>query len=215
MKKYILFIFTFCFFIMFSSSALAEECDSTKIENLKKQADLVSAVSQFDEDSVSMGIFNSNIVSIYGLTDGLYATNKGQTIIFSSSDSVDGVVSRIVDSDYGVLNVYSIECPNVALKSFKLDLKQLNKYYSYDECKDIKDEIDVCSKFYDTSNISYSVFLSEIEKYKTNNMQNIITEFNLIKFIKDNIFIAIGIGLVIFIVIIALVIKNIKNNRLD
>ena len=215
MKKYILFIFTFCFFIMFSSSALAEECDSTKIENLKKQADLVSAVSQFDEDSVSMGIFNSNIVSIYGLTDGLYATNKGQTIIFSSSDSVDGVVSRIVDSDYGVLNVYSIECPNVALKSFKLDLKQLNKYYSYDECKDIKDEIDVCSKFYDTSNLSYSVFLSEIEKYKTNNMQNIITEFNLIKFIKDNIFIAIGIGMVIFSVIIALVIKNIKNNRLD
>lgn len=215
MKKYILFIFTFCFFIMFSSSVIAEECDSTKIENLKKQADVVSVVSQFDEDSVSMGIFNSNIVSVYGLNDGLYATNKGHTIIFSSSDSVDGVVSRIVDSDYGVLNVYSIECPNVALKSFKLDLKQLNNYYSYDECKDIKDEIDVCSKFYDTSNISYSVFLSEIEKYKTNNMQNIITEFNLIKFIKDNIFIAIGICLVIFIVIIALVIKNIKNNKLD
>ena len=215
MKKYILFIFTFCFFIMFSSSALAEECDSTKIENLKKQADVVSAVSQFDEDSVSMGIFNSNIVSVYGLNDGLYATNKGHTIIFSSSDSVDGVVSRIVDSDYGVLNVYSIECPNVALKSFKLDLKQLNKYYSYDECKDIKDEIDVCSKFYDTSNISYSVFLSEIEKYKTNNMQNIITEFNLIKFIKDNIFITIGIGLVIFSVIIALVFIKYRNSKLD
>ncbi len=215
MKKYILFIFTFCFFIVFSSSVIAEECDSTKIENLKKQADVVSAVSQFDEDSVSMGIFNSNIVSVYGLNDGLYATNKGHTIIFSNSDSIDGVVSKIIDSDFGTLNVYSIECPNVALKSFKLDLKQLNKYYSYDECKDIKDEIDVCSKFYDTSNISYSVFLSEIEKFRKNNKKNIISEFNIIKFIKDNIFITIGIGLVIFSVIIALVFIKYRNSKLD
>ena len=215
MKKYILFIFTFCFFIMFSSSALAEECDSTKIENLKKQADLVSAVSQFDEDSVSMGIFNSNIVSIYGLNDGLYATNKGHTIIFSNSDSIDGVVSKIIDSDFGTLNVYSIECPSVILKSFKLDLKRLNKYYNYDECKDIKDEIDICSRFYDTSNISYSVFLSEIEKFRKNNKKNIISEFNIIKFIKDNIFITIGIGLVIFSVIIALAFIKYRNNKLD
>lgn len=215
MKKYILFIFTFCFFIMFSSSVIAEECDSTKIENLKKQADLVSAVSQFDEDSVSMGIFNSNIVSIYGLNDGLYATNKGHTIIFSNSDSIDGVVSKIIDSDFGTLNVYSIECPSVILKSFKLDLKRLNKYYNYDECKDIKDEIDICSRFYDTSNISYSVFLSEIEKFRKNNKKNIISEFNIIKFIKDNIFITIGIGLVIFSVIIALVFIKYRNNKLD
>lgn len=215
MKKYILFIFTFCFFIMFSSSVIAEECDSTKIENLKKQADVVSAVSQFDEDSVSMGIFNSNIVSIYGLNDGLYATNKGHTIIFSNSDSIDGVVSKIIDSDFGTLNVYSIECPSVILKSFKLDLKRLNKYYNYDECKDIKDEIDICSRFYDTSNISYSVFLSEIEKFRKNNKKNIISEFNIIKFIKDNIFITIGIGLVIFSVIIALVFIKYRNNKLD
>ena len=215
MKKYILFIFTFCFFIMFSSSVIAEECDSTKIENLKKQADVVSVVSQFDEDSVSMGIFNSNIVSIYGLNDGLYATNKGHTIIFSNSDSIDGVVSKIIDSDFGTLNVYSIECPSVILKSFKLDLKRLNKYYNYDECKDIKDEIDICSRFYDTSNISYSVFLSEIEKFRKNNKKNIISEFNIIKFIKDNIFITIGIGLVIFSVIIALVFIKYRNNKLD
>ena len=215
MKKYILFIFTFCFFIMFSSSVIAEECDSTKIENLKKQADVVSAVSQFDEDSVSMGIFNSNIVSIYGLNDGLYATNKGHTIIFSNSDSIDGVVSKIIDSDFGTLNVYSIECPSVILKSFKLDLKRLNKYYNYDECKDIKDEIDICSRFYDTSNISYSVFLSEIEKFRKNNKKNIISEFNIIKFIKDNIFITIGIGLVIFSVIIALAFIKYRNNKLD
>lgn len=215
MKKYILFIFTFCFFIMFSSNVIAEECDLTKIENLKKQADVVSVVSQFDEDSVSMGIFNSNIVSIYGLTDGLYATNKGHTIIFSNSDSIDGVVSKIIDSDFGTLNVYSIECPSVILKSFKLDLKRLNKYYGYDECVDLKDKIEICSKFYDSKNMSYDEFVRKINKYKENGSNISIGEFNFISFIREHLVIVIGISIFIILLIIFLIANNIRNNRLD
>ncbi len=215
MKKYILFIFTFCFFIVFSSSVIAEECDSAKIENLKKQADVVSAVSQFDEEGLSNGIFNNNIVTVYGLPNNFYIINKSRSVLFSDEDVVDGTVNKDVEYGDGKLYVYSYDCPNQKLKTLTVELKKYNKFYASTDCDDIRDEVDVCEKFYDTDNLSYSAFQRKIKEYKKNSMQNVITKFNLVKFIKDNIFITIGIGLVIFGVIIALIFKNIKNNKLD
>ena len=215
MKKYILFIFTFCFFIMFSSSVIAEECDSTKVEKLKKQADVISAVSQFDEDGLANGIFNNNIVTVYGLPNNFYIVNKSRSVLFSDEDVVDGTVNKDVGYGDGELYVYSYDCPNQKLKTLTVELKKYNKFYASTDCDDIRDEVDVCEKFYDTDNLSYSAFKRKIKEYKKNSMQNIITKFNLIKFINDNIFITIGIGLIIFGVIIALIFKNIKNNKLD
>ena len=81
MKKYTLVIFTFCIFIMFSSGVIAEEkCSDSKINELKKQVDVVSVVSQYDEDGLASGIFNNNIVTVYGLPKGFYVINKSSSV---------------------------------------------------------------------------------------------------------------------------------------
>lgn len=215
MKKYALVIFTFCIFIMFSSGVIAEEkCSDSKINELKKQVDVVSGVSQYDEVNASYGVFNKYIVTVYALPKGFYVRDKGQSVLFLYDEVVDGAVSEVVSYDIGDLYVYSDECPNQSLKKLDLNLKKYNIYHDYEECKGIDEgELDVCNKFYD-KDLTYDQVVRAVEKYKSQKDSNIITKNA--SFIEDNIVI-IGVvcGVVLLIIIVLVLINHAKKNRLD
>lgn len=216
MRHFNYLCFTFILLFVFNLNVLAlEKCGNDKVEELKKQADVISAVSQFDEDGLANGIFNNNIVTIYGLPDDFYVISKSRSVLFSSEDVVDGAINKEVSYGDGELYVYSYSCPEQKLKTIKVELKKYNKFYDSTECDDVRDKIEICEKFYDTDNLSYSVFQKKLNEYKKNNKKNIINNFNLIKFIKDNIFVAVGLVFIIIVVVVALIAKKIKNNRLE
>ena len=213
MRRRIILVLIITFLIL--PYKVKAECSAEKINDLKKIADNITAVSQYDEENAKVGNYGYNIITIYGLIDGFYATNRDQTVIFNYSDSIDGSVSETVSSDFGKLNIFSNSCPNQVLKSIDLDLKKLNLYYDSSECSDIQDEIDVCSRFYNSDKLSYNSFLKEVNEYKEKTINKKTKKNDLISFIMNNILI-ISIGaFIVFIGCIYLVIHNVKKNRLD
>ncbi len=214
MKKLRLLFFLMCLFMALSYNVKAEDkCSNEKIAELKKHVESVSAVSEFYENGVNMGKFDSNLVTVYGIPEGFYATNKSSSVIFNYNE--EGSETKIVDYSFGDLNVYSDSCNNTILKTIKLDLKELNAYYDYEECRGIQDKVDVCSRFYNTDDISYSVFVRKVNDYKNGNVTVKEEKFDINTFIKDNLFIIIGIGVVILAIVIFLIANNIKKNKLD
>ena len=71
-------------------------CSTEKINDLKKIADNITAVTEYDEKNASVGNYGFNIVTVYGLIDGFYATNKEGTNVFTYSDSDGGTTSETV-----------------------------------------------------------------------------------------------------------------------
>lgn len=213
MKKNILFILVITLLLL--PYAVKAECSTDKIKELKKIADNVTAVSQFDEENAKMGFADANIVTVYGLLEGFYATNVGFNVLFSYDKSENGTVSDTVTSDFGTLNVYNNDCPGQILKSIKLDFKKINKYYESEECEDIKDEIDICSRLYNSDNITYSVFANEVKKYKDAKEKGLNNKFNIVNFVKNNLILVMVISVVIIAGLILLITNKIKRNKLD
>lgn len=209
--KYLL-IFFLCFFIS-TSIGYADECDVAKLKELAKS---IEVSSEFDYDSLDMGIYNSNNVTIYGLTDELYVTTKDKSTAFTFNDrEEDGSIKQLIAYGNDKLEVYSTYCSVGVLRTIDLDLKRYNVYSEADECKDLKDKVSVCSEFYEKS-LTYDEFLKEIEKYKKNDITDVSNmKDKVVSFIKDNI-IVISILLVLIIGgIVFAIIRKIKKNRLD
>ena len=212
--KYYKILLLFIILFIGSISVKAEEkCSDDKINQLKKQIEKVSLVSNFDDDALKDGILDANIITLYDLPRGFFVRNEDYSVIFDASEIVDGSITKsvgLVNKNFGV---YSEECPNQVLKEFKVEVKRINPFYNSTQCEGIKEgELDVCDKFYDKE-ISYKSFLRKVEKYKKNN--NIVDNTKKESFVEINKLI-IGIISVIVLVIFGLVItNNIKKNKLD
>lgn len=189
----------------------AEECSEEKISNLKEFSNAINMTSEFDKDSVVLGIYNNNIVTVQGLTEDLYVVSEDESVGIYYDDLFDGVAVEVVDSLTNKFYVYSYSCPGVVLRTINLSTKRYNIYADYEECDGIEEgELDVCDEFYD-GDISYDEFIKKINDYKKK--QAAISDIDNV---VDNNYIYVIVGVVILLaVIVMIIIYRKKRNRLD
>ena len=94
-----------------------------------------------------------------------------------------------------------------------VNLKKFNGYSLRDECKNLNDKLEVCD-YWNQDDISEEEFLNAINQYKNKNRnRNDINK--IISFIGQySIYFIIG-GVVLLVLIIMLVIRKMRRNRLD
>jgi hypothetical protein len=207
-------------FLIFTCDVYAESCDSDDIKRLRVLASNIEITYEYNDniyDSDGLMIYDTYNVFINNLTDELYVVETNTSIVFKYNGDVSK--AYLVPSGKKTFKVYSNSCDTV-LKTLYVTLPRFN-YYSTDSNCEGREDLEVCGKFYDSSNLDYSEFLSIIveDENSSNNNSN---DDNIkddgkdrdsnnkyIDFIKDN-YIYCGIGIIVFILIIVLLILRHK-----
>lgn len=200
------------FSLLLPISGYAEECD---MDRLKQMAEQVDVTTEFDYDLVVYGIYSSSSVTVSGLNSEIYAVTDDGSMIFDESQKNEySVVKRNVsDRRIKSLEIKSISCPEVKLRTINIDLKKYNRFADYDECSKLKDKLDVCDEFYD-GELTESVFLSKINEYKNKTSETVNSSSKVIINFLKKYCLYIILGVVCFIAAVYGVIR-IRNNRLD
>lgn len=160
-------VFTFLLLFITCDIVRAESCDSNDIKRLKEIAKNVTVSYEYDEDREKFGIYGSYVITVDGLTDELYATAIEDANTYYFNYDSEELISYNLSSSVREITVFSSNCDE-KIRTIDLKLPYYNFYYTYDECNGISgDDLYVCSKFLDEE-LSYSKFLNEIKKYKSN-----------------------------------------------
>ena len=201
------------FFFTFLGYCYAEECDEEKMEKL---ASLVNIHTEFDDEAAQAGIIGQNMVTISGMDSAIYAATDDMSVVFTSYYAVNGNISMVVPYGVNTLKFYATSCPDKVLRTEKLDLKIYNTYADDTLCKDIGDKLDVCQKYLDTRNLSYSQFESKVRAYlKKSGTSTVSEKLTFQDIVKKYFYIFILVGVVLVIGIIYLIIRKIKKDKLD
>lgn len=218
-KYYLLIIITFMLSLM--NNVYAEDCDSTDIKRLRVLANDVDISYEYNDDisdNDGFKIYDTYKIVVSNLSDELYVIESKTNLDLRSYSVVDGSIT--IDRLYsGKKNfkIYSKNCSNKMLRNYSVNLPKFNNYSTDPNCEGHED-IEVCQKFYDSSNIDYYEFMEMI-----NNSDNKDADDNkskdenkYIKFIKDNyIYISIGGGLLIIIIIVLIILRHKKRGALE
>lgn len=180
MKKVYQLLFTFVCMFWFTNSVLARTCSQEEETRLKEYAHnvVVSAGNYKKEVTYFYEPANQDItdevmygyISVYNLTDEMYAKIKGDTVdeaIFSKADEADGKVNLLTGTATSVKK-YQIElyasCGSL-LRTVEVSVARYNPFQSYSECQDIP-EFYYCAESISIQNLSDTEFKLAVTKYK-------------------------------------------------
>lgn len=195
----------------------AENCSEQELKRLKQLAEAIEINVEYDEDSISLGIYDSYIATVNGMTDELYIISKDSTAGFFPEDIVDGVITERVSSINNEMLVYANKCySEEILRTINLSMKSFNYFSTYSDCDGLEDVLDVCDPHYEyVDKLTYDKFRKIIDDYKNGN-GDIEAPVSINDWLNDYYFIFVGIGIVILlIVIVILIIRHKKKNKLD
>lgn len=218
-KYYLLIIITFMLSLM--NNVYAEDCDSTDIKRLRVLANDVDISYEYNDDisdNDGFKIYDTYKIVVSNLSDELYVIESKTNLDLRSYSVVDGsiTIDRLYSGNKS-FKIYSRNCSNKLLKTYSIKLPKFNNYSTDPNCEG-HENLDICQKFYDSSNIDYYEFMEMI-----NNSDNKDADDNkskdenkYIKFIKDNyIYISIGGGLLIIIIIVLIILRHKKRGALE
>jgi len=225
--KYFVFVYILLFGLSIRVNALA--CDSEDIARFKVMASDIEINYVYNEDvydSYGMREYDTYRVVISNIGDGLYLIEEKTNTDLRNYKISNGQI--VIDKMYsGKKNfkIYSSQC-NKFIKNIYITLPKFN-YYSTEPICDGKDELNVCQKFYDTSDLEYSEFYNIIVNYENvddnenikdnkDNKEKKIDINKYIEFVKDNyIYFGIGLGVFVVLVIILLILTHKKRGVLE
>ena len=218
-KYYLLIIITFMLSLM--NNVYAEDCDSTDIKRLRVLANDVDISYEYNDDIYDDDgflIYDTYKVVISNLSDELYVIESKTNLDLRNYSVNDGsiTIDRLYSGNKS-FKIYSRNCSNKLLKTYSIKLPKFNNYSTDPNCEG-HENLDICQKFYDSSNVDYYEFMEMI-----NNSDNKDTDDNkskdenkYIKFIKDNyIYISIGGGVLIIIIIVLIILRHKKRGALE
>ena len=218
-KYYLLIIITFMLSLM--NNVYAEDCDSTDIKRLRVLANDVDISYEYNDDIYDDDgflIYDTYKVIISNLSDELYVIESKTNLDLRNYSVNDGsiTIDRLYSGNKS-FKIYSRNCSNKLLKTYSIKLPKFNNYSTDPNCEG-HENLDICQKFYDSSNVDYYEFMEMI-----NNSDNKDTDDNkskdenkYIKFIKDNyIYISIGGGVLIIIIIVLIILRHKKRGALE
>ena len=218
-KYYLLIIITFMLSLM--NNVYAEDCDSTDIKRLRVLANDVDISYEYNDDiydNDGFKIYDTYKIVVSNLSDELYVIESKTNLDLRSYSVVDGsiTIDRLYSGNKS-FKIYSKNCSNKLLKTYSIKLPKFNNYSTDPNCEGHED-IEVCQKFYDSSNIDYYEFMEMINNNDNKDADDNKSkgENKYIKFIKDNyIYISIGGGVLIIIIIVLIILRHKKRGALE
>ena len=223
MKKYILFSIIVILTLFNINYVNAESCDANDIKRLKVLASNIDITYEYNDnlkDSDGFIIYDTYKVVINNTSDELYLIETKTNTDLRDYPINDGSITiDRLQSGNKTFKVYSAAC-NKSLRTIYEDLPEFNHYYETGICKE-HEELDVCKKFYDTSNLSYYEFVDLIAEYDNDikdsaDKNKDISLNKFINIIKDNyIYFGIGLGVLIILIIILLIRRHKKRGVLE
>ena len=195
-----------CFSLLYGIDSVYAECTNEDIGKVKELAKNISVDYEFVGDKDFDFVTQTYSLSFnFGELEGeVYAQNSSRkSMNFYSSDE-----GLLVEAGNYNFDIYYNGCEGVKVHNINVSLKEFNKYSSREECNSLKGKVDVCDEWFQ-GDITEDYFMSQIKKYNDNEGLS----FN--SFIVKYYFWIVGIGILLIILIIFLVIKNIRDNRLD
>lgn len=226
MKLYRYFNAIIILLLVFSIDIVnAESCDVDDTKRLKVLANNVEITYEYNDDiydNEGFKVYDTYKIVINNLTDELYVVEGKTDTNFSNYAIKDGAI--VIDSMYSgkrTFKIYSKTCDRV-LKTYYITLPKFN-YYSTDPVCEGKEDLEVCQKFYDTSNIDDIEFYDLVMKSDNKDgNDNIDDDFNkslfsiCLDFVKDNyLFFSIGGGLMLILVVVIFVLRHKKRGVLE
>jgi len=224
--KHILIVLTFCF-VFSPIYKVYAECTKDEKTQYTKLAKNIRVSYNYLEDYVDIN--NNKQNNFFNLT----ITNLPKEIIISTDpvyifkneteEQYININSNPIEGDTNIrLSYYtsdSTNCPYTLLKVEKINLPVYNEYSTDELCKGIED-FKYCNKLISTK-ITYEGFKKNVLKYKEKikdaEAEEIIeekkTENNILKYIKNNIYILITITLVLLTIISIIIFKINKRGR--
>ena len=162
-KYYLLIIITFMLSLM--NNVYAEDCDSTDIKRLRVLANDVDISYEYNDDiydNDGFKIYDTYKIVVSNLSDELYVIESKTNLDLRSYSVVDGsiTIDRLYSGNKS-FKIYSKNCSNKLLKTYSIKLPKFNNYSTDPNCEGHED-IEVCQKFYDSSNIDYYEFMEMI-----------------------------------------------------
>lgn len=223
-QKYLLIVTVL--FLCFSKAVKAESCDEEDIQRLKVIANNIEITYEYNDDVKDVNglkVYDTYTVHFNNMSDEIYIIETKSDKMYYYTEIKDGYLTfGNINSGQKIFKFYSTKCDK-ALGTKNIDLPKFN-YYSTDPNCEGKEDLEICQKFYDTSNLEYSDFYNKIVEYENAGEQNVDDESDdennqfietAIQFVKDN-YIYIGIGVVaIVLIIVLLVIRHRKRGVLE
>lgn len=218
-KYYLLIIITFMLSLM--NNVYAEDCDSTDIKRLRVLANDVDISYEYNDDiydEYGIKIHDTYKVVISNLSDELYVIESKTNLDLRNYSVNDGsiTIDRLYSGNKS-FKIYSRNCSNKLLKTYSIKLPKFNNYSTDPNCEG-HENLDICQKFYDSSNVDYYEFMELLEKSDNKNKDNDNKkkDSKYIKFIKDNyIYISIGGGVLIILIIVLIILRHKKRGVLE
>lgn len=156
--------------------------------NITEQSDLQSYLVHFNFQGLD------NVVSIRPVYDGISVDHSDSNFILESGKY-----------DYDI--IYD-ECNSKIVGNISFRLKKFNEYSLRDECKDL--DVDVCDAW-NQDEISEEEFLSVVSTRQGNSSFSL----DIFSLVTQYYVYFIGVCVALIVIIVFLVIRNIKRNRLD
>lgn len=209
-------------FFAFSFYVDADLCDREHINQLKELAKQIEVDYEYiDESDSGKEEYAINIyqISLNLLSNDLYLVHNENNYYYDQFEN--GNVNFNVNSGKQELVIYSTLCPNIKIKTIKLNLLKFNVFSKYDECAKVADyDLDVCDPWYQ-GYLDEISFYDVVDKYLIDTSVEDETKIDInfdsiINFIKTYYmyFICGLIGLT-FIIVSIIVIINKKRSVLE
>lgn len=209
-KKIYKFIFLMLSIFFVITDVYADECSTQEYRELKQLANEINFSYEFDSNTT---VFK---VNIYNFDKKFYIISSDLGYIEYKSNK-QYIGNYIKGGTYKV-NVYASNysnCGGEKLTTLKFYIPTYNNYYTWEECNNNR-ELDICKKWYDTSDISEEEFKKEIQKHNENSSNKDSFVKLVVSFLKNNyIYVLTFLGLSTLIVVIYIVVKNSRRKKID
>ena len=215
MKYYIYFFITIVLLLPFSVDAIT--CNKEQISRYEKLANQVQTTLEYreTEDGIAFDVIFHNVHNDFKIMD-----YNSYSYLKPSSDNKEGIIKATnylpnQSYDFGIVNHDSV-CDSKIIRKITITMPYYNSYYKNSLCNGIS-EFELCKKWVNIGNISYTTFVNSVNEYKktmesADNILDVEIEDNLINNIR-NFFAKYYFYIIITILVIISIIMYLINKR--
>ncbi|MDD6878904.1 MAG: hypothetical protein PUD59_01585 [bacterium] len=200
-----LLVVIFCF--GFLGNVNASECTEKDIEELKAIAEKITFSREFTDNGAEQNNYGF-ILTGYNLNKNLILSFPNGLDFFSENE--EEKIGYFQNNRSLKIEVYASEhhvCDSTKITTLNVIFPAYNTYSDREECKN--KEIDICQKWYDSSDVTEEEFKKIINE--SNEFEIPEKENKVLKFIFDNRYFLLGSFIIVFIIFVIIFTKRKKN----
>lgn len=162
--KYLILIILLFFTINPEVNAL---CSKREILEMKDKAYSITMETEYAKDEYGKDTGKYNII-IKGLVKDMHIQNitTGESYSYENSDDGTIIIKNLETNNYTFKVIYKL-CGSENLRTINYKLPKYNQYVNNPLCKELKEQVDICSRNYQEE-LSEEEFQKKIKEYRKN-----------------------------------------------